>query len=134
LKPRFLLDTHIVVRWLVTPKKLSRDQTRVLREAIRRREAVAVSAITLLEIAILFGEGSTRSDVPVQELLSELESNPAFQIEPLTMDVAAEVAALGGSLRDPADRAIVGTARVRKLRLLTSDRRIIDSKLVPVVD
>src|ERR1700689_5329444 len=72
LKPRFLLDTHIVVRWLATPKKLSRDQTRVLREAIRRREPVAVSAITLLEIAILFGEGSTHSDVPVHELLSEL--------------------------------------------------------------
>lgn len=115
------------------PKKLSRDQTRVLREAIRRREPVAVSAITLLEIAILFGEGSTRSEIPLSELLGQLESNPAFQIVPLTVDVAAEVAALGGSLRDPADRAIVSTARVRKLRLLTSDQRIIDSKLVPVV-
>jgi PIN domain nuclease of toxin-antitoxin system len=133
LNPRFLLDTHIVVRWLAAPKKLSREQTRVLREAIRRREPVAVSAITLLEIAILFGEGSARSEIHVRELLSELESNPAFQIVPLTVDVAADVAALGGSLRDPADRAIVSTARVRKLRLLTSDQRIIDSELVQVV-
>ena len=133
LNPRFLLDTHIVIRWLAAPKKLSREQTRVLREAIRRREPVVVSAITLLEIAILFGEGSTRSGIPVRELLSELESNPAFQIVPLTVDVAAEVAALGGSLQDPADRTIVSTARVRKLRLVTSDQRIIDSKLVEVV-
>jgi len=134
LTPRFLLDTHIVVRWLVAPKKLSREQTRGLREAIRRSEPLGISAITLLEIAVLFGEGAARSHVPAEDLLSELESNPAFQILPLTVDVAAEVAALGGSLRDPADRAIVATARVRKLRLITSDRRIIESALVPVIE
>jgi PIN domain nuclease of toxin-antitoxin system len=49
------------------------------------------------------------------------------------VEVAAEVAALGGYLRDPADRAIVSTARVRRLKLVTSDQRIIDSGLVPVV-
>jgi PIN domain nuclease of toxin-antitoxin system len=133
LSPRFLLDTHVVVRWLAAPRKLSREQARVLRDAVRRRESLAVSAITLLEIAILFGQGSARSGIPVEKLLDELESSPVFQIVPLTVDVAAEVAALGGSLRDPADRAMVATARVRRLRLLTSDQRIIESGLVPVV-
>jgi PIN domain nuclease of toxin-antitoxin system len=106
---------------------------RILRDAARRYEPVAISAITLLEIAVLFGEGRTRSEIALDELLNEFDSNPAFQIIPLTVEVAAEVAALGGSLRDPADRAIVSTARVRKLRLITSDQRIIDSGLVPVV-
>ena len=100
---------------------------------MRRREPVAISAITLLEIAILFGEGATRSAIPVDELFGNIESNPAFQIVPLTVDVASEVAALCASLRDPADRVIVCTARVRKLRLVTSDRRIIDSNLISVV-
>jgi PIN domain nuclease of toxin-antitoxin system len=133
LNPLLLLDTHIAVRWLAAPKKLSREQARVLREAVRRREPVALSAITLLEIAVLFGEGSTRSSIPVGELLGEIDSNPAFQIVPLTVEIAAEVAALGGALRDPGGRAIVATARVRNLRLVTSDQRIIDSKLVRVV-
>jgi PIN domain nuclease of toxin-antitoxin system len=106
---------------------------RVLRDAVRRHEAVAISAITLLEIAVLFSEGRNRSEIPLDELLNEFDSNPAFQIIPFTVEVAAEVAALGGSLRDPADRAIVSTARVRKLRLITSDQRIIDSGLVPVI-
>jgi PIN domain nuclease of toxin-antitoxin system len=92
-----------------------------------------VSAITLLEIALLFSEGRIRSDIPVDELLGQLEENPAFQVLPLTASVAVEVAALNGSLRDPADRVIVATARLRKLRLITSDQRIIESKLVPVV-
>jgi PIN domain nuclease of toxin-antitoxin system len=133
LKSRLLLDTHIAVRWLVTPRKLTREQLRALREAVRRRERVAVSAISLLELAVLFGEGGARSDVAVRELLEDLDANPAFEILPLTAVVAAEVAALGGGLRDPADRAIVATARVFKLRLVTSDQRIIDSGLVPVV-
>lgn len=131
--PRYLADTHIVVHWLVAPKLLSRDQTRVLREATRRREPIAVSAVTLLEMALLFGKGSMRSKVPAGQLLSELEAHPVFQIVPLGFDVASEVAALGPSLRDPSDRPIVATARVRNLRLLTSDQRIIQSNLVPVV-
>lgn len=100
---------------------------------MRHREPVAISAITLLEIALLFGEGSTRANAPVDEIFNQLELNQALQIVPFTVDVAAEVAALGGTLKDPADRAIVCTARVRKLRPITSDRRIIESKLVPVV-
>jgi PIN domain nuclease of toxin-antitoxin system len=65
--------------------------------------------------------------------LAELGRSPAFQIEPFTIELAEEVATLGDVLRDPSDRAIVCTARVCRLRLLTSDRRIIDSGLVPVI-
>lgn len=135
MNPRFLLDTHILVHWLSAQKKLSREQLRVLREAVRRREPVAISAITLLEIAVLFGEGHTRAKAPVDEIFNQLEFelNPALHIVPFTVQVAAEVAAIGGALPDPADRAIVCTARVHGFRLITSDRRIIDSNLVPVV-
>jgi len=64
-------------------------------------------------------------------LFEDLQS-PVFQILPLTYEVAAEVVSLG-VLRDPADRAIVATARVHRLRLVTSDQRITESKLVAVV-
>jgi PIN domain nuclease of toxin-antitoxin system len=130
---RFLIDTHIVVRWLVAPKKLSREQARVLADAVRRREPVGVSAITLLEIAAIFGKGGSRRDADANQVLGVLESDPGFEIVPFTLDAAAEMAALGPPLRDPGDRAIVATARVCGLRLITSDQRIIDSNLVPVV-
>lgn len=129
--PRLLLDTHIVVRWLTNPKKLSREQVRVLEAAVRRAEPVALSAMSLLEIAVLGSAGKLGLKVPLEELFEDLQ-RPVFQILPLTFEVAAEVASLG-SLRDPADRAIVATARVQRLRLVTSDQRIIESKLVPVV-
>ena len=129
--PCLLLDTHIVVRWLTNPKKLSREQTRVLEAAVHRGEPVALSVMSLLEIAVLGSAGKLGIKVPLDELFEDLDT-PLFQILPITREVAAEVALLG-SLRDPADRAIVATARVERLRLVTSDQRIIESKLVPVL-
>ena len=130
--PRFLLDTHVAVRWLIEARRLSREQIRVLEGAVRRTEPVALSAISLLEIAVLTSAGKLRLKVTLDEFFDELQGNPAFRVLPLTYEVASEVASLG-VLRDPADRTIVATARVHRLRLVTSDERIIDSELVPVV-
>ena len=71
---------------------------------------------------------------PTQEILDALEPGSDFHIVPLDLATASEVVAIGDSLRDPGDRVIVATARVHRLRLVTSDQRIIDSKLVPVVE
>jgi PIN domain nuclease of toxin-antitoxin system len=130
---RFLLDTHILVRWLGAPKQLSIDQARVLREAVRHREPIGVSAMTLLEIALLSEKPGGLHGIPADRLFKDLETQPVIQIVPLTIEIGSEVAAIGPSLRDPGDRVIVATARVHNLRLLTSDERIIESRLVPVV-
>ena len=53
---------------------------------------------------------------------------------PISFEIISEMSAIGGFLRDPFDWTIVATARVHGLRLVTSDERIIDSKLVEVVD
>lgn len=97
-------------------------------------EVLGVSAMTLLEIALLFGRERTRLSASASELLTLVESNPLCRIFPIDVEVAQEVAAMGDSLRDPADRVIVATARVHRLRLVTSDQRIIESKLVPVIE
>jgi PIN domain nuclease of toxin-antitoxin system len=94
---------------------------------------VAISAISLLEIAVLASGGRTGLKVPLDEFFQDLNSKPFFRILPLTYEVALDVALLG-ALRDPADRAIAATARVHRLRLVTSDQRIIESKLVQVID
>lgn len=130
--PRFLLDTHVAIRWLIDAKKLSREQTRVLEGAVRRTEPIALSAISLLEIPVLTSEGKLK--LPLEDFLEELQTNPLFRVLPLAYEIASEVASLGRMLRDPADRAIVATARVHRLRLVTSDQRIIESKLVPVIE
>jgi len=132
--PKLLLDTHIVIRWLAEPKKLSRNQTRTLETAVKRSEPVALSMMTLLEIAVLTADGRLRHKASMDEMLVELQANPVFRVLPVTIEIATDVVSLGGALRDPADRAIVSTARTHRLRLVTSDQRIIESNLVPVVE
>ena len=134
MSPRLLLDTHIAVRWLAEPDKLSREQTRALRECVRRREPLAISAFTLMEIAVLFGQGGMRGRHAADELINKLCSDPAFEIVQLTKDMALEIAAPGPHLRDPVDRSIVATARVQRLQLVTSDQRNIESNLVRVIE
>lgn len=129
--PRFLVDTHVAVRWLMEANRLSREQMRLMEQAVRRTEPVALSAMSLLEIAMLANQGRLR--IRLDEFFEELQANPMFRIIPLSYEVALEVASLGAVLRDPADRAIVATARVHRLRLMTSDQRIIESKFVQVV-
>lgn len=92
---------------------------------------MALSAVSLLEIADLEESGRIRGDV--REIFRVLQSELTFQILPITVEIAMEAARLR-ALRDPADRAIVATALVHRLRLVTSDQRIVDSKLVPVVE
>ena len=58
MTPRLLLDTHVLIRWLIDSKRLSRTQIKVLDRAVQRTEPIALSAITLLEIAVLTSEAS----------------------------------------------------------------------------
>jgi PIN domain nuclease of toxin-antitoxin system len=130
--PRLLLDTHVLLRWFGDARRLSREQARVLQSATRRGEPVALSAFTLLEIAVLHAGGKIQLQSPLEDFFSDLQSQALLRVLPIDFEIAAEVASLG-SLRDPADRAIVATARVHRLRLVTSDQRIIESGLVAVV-
>ena len=59
---------------------------------------------------------------------------PLVERVPLTRAIAAGVAALPDTFhRDPADRIIVATAQVLGATLLTLDRRIAASGIVPVL-
>ena len=115
--------------WIAEPKKLSTEQRRVLGRAVRHGHPIALSDMTLLEIAARLNRRNVRL---AQEVLQTIGRNPHFRILPVTIEIAMEAIDLIDALRDPSDCAIVATARVHGLRLLTSDQRIIQSKLVPV--
>lgn len=132
MDPRFLLDTHVVVRWLIEQRRLSPAQRRLLELAARRAEQVALSAASLVEIALLFSQAKLKLKTSLNVFFDEMRGDPAFLVLPLTYDVALDAATLG-VLRGPADRAIVATARVHGLKLMTSDQRIIESNLVRTI-
>jgi len=106
---------------------------RVIRQAVRESQPVAISAMTLLEIAQVVGAGAMRLKLTAEEVFRDLENNPLLHILPLTIEIAREVPNLRPVLRDPANCVIAATARVHGLRLLTSDVRIIESRVVSTI-
>lgn len=130
---RFLLDTHVLLRWLSEPRKVTREQRRVIERAERSGLPLGVSAMSLVEAALLMGRRSPSVKISNAELLQKLESAEVFEVIPIDFEVALEIGAVSRWLSDPADCTIVATARSRGLQLLTSDQRIIDSGLVVTV-
>ena len=127
-----LLDTHVLLWWLAGDPRLSRGQRRLISKASPESPLV-LSDISLWEIATLHDLGRIEIDRPLREWLEQASAPPLVRRIGISPAVAAEVAALPASFhRDPADRIIVATVRLLGAKLLTSDHRIIESKLVPV--
>ncbi len=123
--PAILLDTHILIWWRLDSKRLSRGQVRRLQDLENRQEPVAISAITLWEIAILSARGRIEFAEPLESWLQEIEEHALIEVLPLTARIAAESVRLGPDFHnDPADQMIVATARLHGLPLMTADERI----------
>ncbi|MBV8845441.1 MAG: type II toxin-antitoxin system VapC family toxin [Bryobacterales bacterium] len=129
----FLADTHIWYRWRAAPKKLSDRHVRALNRAERNNEAVAVSAISLWELAMLAASGKIRVNPPLGAWVEDMADDPLVSVLPLTPAIAATSVGLTALPGDPADRLIAATALCHELTLLTVDERIINWGGVPVL-
>ena len=129
----YVLDTHVLIHWLQDDRRLAKAQRRVIRRASEEMP-LWVSDITLWEIAALHVVGRIGLRLPLREWLDRATAPPLVRRCGILPRSAAEVASLPRAFpRDPADRIIVATARVLGATLLTSDRDIVESDLVPTL-
>lgn len=130
---RLLLDTHVLLWWAGDTGDLSKAQKRALRKVAPAAPAL-VSDISLWEIANLVSLGRIRLREPLRTWLDRLVAPPLVERVSLSPAVAAAVADLPSTIhRDPADRILVATARVHRAVLVTSDRRLVESRLVETI-
>lgn len=130
----YLLDTHVVVRWFTADRRLAVSHRRLLDQQIAAGERLAVSAITLWEIAMLAARGRIVLSDPVATFVTAIECHPAIEVLPLSGRIAVDSTQLGPAFpRDPADQIIAATARAHGLVLMTADDPIRKSGAVPVV-
>lgn len=126
-----LLDTHVVVWLMADAKKLSRLAHRAI-ERGRRAGGLAISCLTLFELAFLASRRRIVVAGSVESFLQEVESR--FIVISIDAEIAVCAVQLPNSYPgDPMDRMIGATALVRDLVLVTADEGIRNSGAVKTI-
>lgn len=124
-----LLDTHAILWTLEDDIRLGTSARKVVSQAVFHE--LAISALSLLEISMLLEKGRIQLDLAPIDFLKKIEIS--FTVIPLDAIIASEAMQIPLPQGDPFDRVIVATARNRGFTLITKDRAIKESGLVPVI-
>lgn len=117
-----LLDTHVLIWLAAEPSKLSRNASEAIRTA-SREGGIAISAITLWELAWLAANGRLGITGTVDSFVEKISSRTA--IRPITVKIAVLANQLPSDYSaDPCDRLIGATALADGIALVTKDRNI----------
>lgn len=129
---RPLLDTHTWVWWICGDSRLTARERETL-DNLPPTARPVLSEISLWEVAMLVNLGRLELDMDLERWLAVASAPATVELARITPAVASEVARLPEMFhRDPADRLIVATARVMKLRVLTRDQKITKARVVPL--
>ena len=127
-----LVDTHVVVWLAFDQDQISMKAKTAIDDARKNADGLAISDITLLELATLATKGRIRLDISLESFLQEVESR--FVVIPISGRACARAMDLPATYsRDPVDRIIGATALVEGLSLLTADRAIRRSRMVQTI-
>jgi PIN domain nuclease of toxin-antitoxin system len=109
-----LLDTHIVLWWLLDSSELDARAREMIASPAN---AVFLSAVVVWEARIKQGVG--KLDVPAD--FAKVLEDQGFEKLPISLAHTHEVHTLPPHHRDPFDRMLVAQAKIERLTLLTRD-------------
>jgi PIN domain nuclease of toxin-antitoxin system len=127
-----LVDTHVVV-WLAFDEARISKQARSAIEKVRQNgEGLAISDISLFELARIFNRERIRLAISVESALAEIERR--FVVLPISGRISLRALSLPAAYpKDPADRIIGATALVEGIPLVTADREIRNSRALSTI-
>ena len=120
-----LLDTHIWVRFINGDTTLPTKIVDAV-EAARLRSEAYVSVISVWEVALLVKRSKLTLPLGVESWVEGALQLAGIHLLPFSPAIAIETVALPTPMhKDPADRILVASARVERLRLVTLDGEIL---------
>jgi PIN domain nuclease of toxin-antitoxin system len=127
-----LVDTHVVVWLAFDQNQISKKARTAINDARKSADGLAISDITLLELATLVSKARIRLAISLESFLEEVEAR--FVVLPIGGRACARAMVLPSSYPVVcADCFIGATALVEGLPLLTADREIRRSKAVQTI-
>lgn len=117
-----LLDTHALIWWTLDPAMLSRRAKKACERI--QEEGVCLSSISIWEIGIKIKNKKLNIGISLEEYLGMLRTMNTVEIIPVDENIWIESINLDWENRDPADRVIVATAKIRGLSILSKDEKI----------
>jgi len=126
-----LLDTHIAICLAAEPNRLSKRAKDAIRAA-HIQGGLAIAAVTLFELAWLAENGRVETTLSVESFVRLCASK--MTVLPITPEIAARAVSFPDPYpKDPQDRLIGATALVEGIPLVTHDKQIKNSGIVPII-
>jgi PIN domain nuclease of toxin-antitoxin system len=123
---KFLLDTHVLVWWLLDDPALPKRVTAALRDPASE---IFVSSASAWEIATKYRLGRMPQAESLVQGFRRLIDGERWIAIPVTVEHALTAGTLPGDNRDPFDRMLAAQARLEDMKLVTGDRAL--AALVP---
>jgi PIN domain nuclease of toxin-antitoxin system len=129
----YVTDTYPLIFWASDRKnRLGKRARKIFQEVEQGKHSIVVPLVVLEETARLIERKVVRLTVPFRRWAEELDRSANFQVQPYTIEILLESVSLG-AIRDPADRAIVASARQLRCPLITADKLIRDGNWTDTV-
>ncbi|MFO0929302.1 MAG: type II toxin-antitoxin system VapC family toxin [Gemmataceae bacterium] len=115
---RLLVDTHTLIWAVDNTSRLSTAATKTLQDPANE---LLMSAATVWEIAIKYGQGKLPLTMPYRDWMQRVIADLSLRLLPITIDYADAQAGLPRHHGDPFDRLLVAQCQVEQIPLVSAD-------------
>lgn len=118
MKPRFLIDTHVLLWWFFGDQRLSEKAGETIKNPAHE---MLVSSASAWEISTKFRLGKLPHAAALVRDFPALLRKGRLEVLPISVEHALEAGGLPGPHRDPIDRMLIAQARLEDIPLISSD-------------